>query len=54
LVVNEKLLIEKLLNLGSIFEGWLNEIGVFEREDLAWSGSIDIYRLLRQQGKKSV
>lgn len=42
--------ISLLRNLGGKTEQWLNEIGVFDREDLERLGSVEIYRLLRKRG----
>lgn len=42
--------ISNLKNLGKKSELWLNEIGVFSREDVEKIGSIEIYRLLKQRG----
>ena len=42
--------ISELSNLGSKSEAWLNEIGVFTKADIERVGSIEIYRLLRQNG----
>lgn len=42
--------ISRLRNLGGKSEAWLNGIGVFTLDDLKRLGSVEIYRLLRQQG----
>lgn len=42
--------IASLRNLGGKSEIWLNEIGVYTREDLEKLGSLEIYRILRQRG----
>ena len=39
-----------LRNLGGKSEQWLNEIGVFSRDDLERLGSVEVYRLLKQRG----
>lgn len=41
--------IASLRNLGGKSEIWLNEIGVYTREDLEKLGSLEIYRILRQR-----
>ena len=43
-------IIAELKNLGEKSQEWLAEIGVFTLEDLKRVGSVECYRLLRQQG----
>ena len=42
--------LSSLRNLGGRSERWLNEIGIFTRADLERLGSVEIFRLLKQQG----
>lgn len=42
--------IASLRNLGGKSEKWLNEIGIFTRDDLERIGSVEAYRLLKQIG----
>ena len=39
-----------LRNLGGKSEQWLNDIGVFTRDDLQRIGSVEVFRLLKQRG----
>jgi hypothetical protein len=45
--------ISELANLGAKSETELNEIGVFSRSDIERLGSLEIYRLLRKNGRAS-
>ncbi len=42
--------ISKLKNLGPKSEKWLNEIGIYSISDIKRIGSVEIYRLLKQNG----
>lgn len=42
--------LSSLRNLGGASEKWLNDIGVFSREELERLGSVEVYRLLKERG----
>ena len=42
--------LSSLRNLGGRSEKWLNAVGIFTRADLEKLGSVEIFRLLKQQG----
>jgi len=42
--------ISSLKNLGGKTEEWLNEIGIYDRQELETLGSIAIYRMLKEHG----
>ncbi|MEM7347555.1 MAG: TfoX/Sxy family protein [Chloroflexota bacterium] len=44
--------LSQLKNLGPKSEAWLNNVGIYTREDLDALGAIQTYQLLRTQGYK--
>ncbi len=42
--------ISSLRNLGSKTEKWLNEIGIYDRQELERVGSVAIYKILKEHG----
>ena len=42
--------LSSLQNLGPTTEMWLNDIGIFTRADLERIGSVNIYRILKENG----
>ena len=39
-----------LKNIGQVSEAWLNEIGIYTREELQAVGPVRAYQLVKQQG----
>ena len=42
--------LSKLKNLGKVSEQWLNELGIYSKEDLAAFGAVEAYRALKYRG----
>jgi DNA transformation protein len=42
--------LSSLKNIGKVTEKWLNEIGIYSREDIVSVGPVQVYQLLKQRG----